>query len=70
MAAFEVQLAVLVDDELGISARKATRAERQVAEAAIVWAIDTVHQALVLKVGYVYLVTEFSNPAYVGTLNP
>ena len=37
---------------------------------AIVLAIDTVHQALVLKVGYVYLVTEFSNPAYVGTLNP
>ena len=37
---------------------------------AIAWAVDTVHQALTLKVGYVYLVTQFGNIDYIGVLNP
>ena len=37
---------------------------------AVVWTLDTVHQALTLKFGYNYLVTEFGDADIIGLVNP
>ena len=36
---------------------------------AVVWILDTVHQALNLAAGYAYLVTNFGNIDYIGMVN-
>ncbi|PAV16679.1 hypothetical protein PNOK_0829900 [Pyrrhoderma noxium] len=32
----------------------------------LIWTLDTVHQALILKVGYTYVVTDYDNPKLLG----
>ncbi|PAV15923.1 hypothetical protein PNOK_0878100 [Pyrrhoderma noxium] len=34
----------------------------------LVWALDTVHQALILHAGYVYLITNYANPTFIANI--
>jgi len=35
-----------------------------------IWVLDTIHQGLIINSCYVYLVTQFFNPMFLGTLQP
>lgn len=37
-------------------------------QVAIVWTLDTTHQGLIIHSVYVYLITEYANPAFLNVI--